>query len=291
MRCFHRPRISKSSCICAGRIDTTCLSRFTEPVNFKFSLVILLGFAGCFGSGVSGCVSAREEKINRANLHLEMGNALFERGSYHQALAEYLKSDAMYEANPQLHNNLGLTFFMQNRLDLAKKHLNRALELDAHLTDARNNLARVQIAEKDFAAAEASMKSVFEDMTYSHPERAYFTQGLLNFENARYGKAREAFFKSLQLDRGNCFTATYYARSMLELKALDEAAEAFDRAAGLCVKMQNDEAHYYGAVTQFRLGFKDKAITRFEELLKLYPEGKFRGKSRAMIDLIKKDYQ
>ncbi len=238
-----------------------------------------------------GCTSAQEERQEKAALHSQMGSALYERGIYHQALAEYLRAEKLDESNSELHNNLGLTYFMLKQFELAEKHLRMAIGLTPNNSDAKVNLARVLVSQKKFGQAQELLNQVFADLIYPMPQKVHFTQGLLHFENKRYGLARESFYKSLQMDRGNCYTATYYGRSLFELKSFQEATDALDRATGICVKIQRDEAQYYAAISRYRMGQKKLAIEKFEELLKLYPEGQFREKSRAMADLIKKEYK
>jgi outer membrane protein assembly factor BamD (BamD/ComL family) len=67
------------------------------------------------------------------------------------------------------------------------------------------------------------------------------------------------------------------------------ASEQFDKATQFCKREQVDDAHFYGAIAYYRTGNKQKALARFEELIKIFPEGKHRLKASEMIQLIQKE--
>jgi type IV pilus assembly protein PilF len=75
---------------------------------------------------------------------------------------------------------------------------------------------------------------------------------------------------------------------LYEQKDFKKAAEQLDRAAGFCLKDQFDEAIYYGALSHYQVGAKSQAEARLEELLNLYPNGKYGSKAKSMLDLMRK---
>jgi tetratricopeptide (TPR) repeat protein len=238
----------------------------------------------CF---VLGCATA--EKKERAQLHLKIGLSHYENRNYPLALQEFLNAEKLDPENPAVLNNLGLTYFMRERYDLAESNIRKAIELAPNFTDARNNLARVLIEKGKYTEAQKELKIVLDDLTYTGQERAYLNLGLSYFNQGEYLQAREAFLKSVNIQRESCTANTYLGRSHFELKNYAKAAEILDNAIGFCSKSAYDEPHYYSALTYYRLGQPEKSMARFEEILRLYPNGQYRDKSRAMLDLIKKE--
>jgi type IV pilus assembly protein PilF len=235
------------------------------------------------------CVTA--EKKERAQLHQRIGLSYYEAGNYPLALRELKTAYDLDSDNPVILNNLGLTYFMRERLDLAEEYIRRAIKNQADYTDARNNLARVLIELKKYADAEKELHIVLEDLTYTAQDRAYVNLGLVYFNQRQYTKAREAFLKSVNIQRDSCTANTYLGKSHFELQNYSKAAEVLDNAIGFCQRAFYDEPHYYSALTYYRLGETQKSVARFEEIIKLYPNGQYRDKSRAMLDLIKKEIQ
>lgn len=237
---------------------------------------------------LSSCAMFSNDNREKAELHLRVGTSYYEGGNYPQALAELLNAEKLDRTNPVVQNNLGLVYFMRERYDLAVTHLQKAVELKPSYTDARNNLARVLLESGKYTAAEEQLKIVLNDLTYTGMARAWVNMGLLKFSQKKWSEASQAFAKALQESRDNCMANSYYGRSLFEMKQYDRAAENLDRAVGFCQKENFDEPHYYSALAWYRLGDKDRSIARFEEVRKLYPEGKYREKASAMLDLIRK---
>jgi type IV pilus assembly protein PilF len=238
---------------------------------------------------LASCASSSPDKTDRANLHQRIGLSYYETGNYPLALKEFKTAYELDPKNPAILNNLGLVYFHRERYDLAEQHVRKALAMNSEYTDARNNLARILIELKKYDEAEKELKLVIDDLTYTGIDRGYMNLGLLYFNQGEFQKARESFLKTVGLQKESCTANTYLGKSHFELKNYPKAAEILDNAIGFCQTSAYDEPHYYSALTYYRLGETEKSLARFEEILKLYPNGVFRDKSRAMLDLIKKD--
>lgn len=238
-------------------------------------------------SNTTGCASWKQDK-DKGELYLRMGSSLVEEGNYPNALAALLKAQEYDPENPLILNNLGQVYFLRERYELAEKKFRQAISLQSQYTDARNNLARVLIEEGKYQEAEKELHIVLNDLTYPAGDRAYINLGLAKFNQKQYPQAEDAFFKVLKIKSDDCVGSTYYGRSILEQKDYARAAEALDRAIGFCQKNLYDEPHYFSALAYYRLGDRAKSMARFEELIKYYPDGKYREKAKGMLELIRK---
>lgn len=247
-------------------------------ILLTFSLFIITACAGFGGPKDS----------EKAELYLRMGSTQFENGNYPAALGDLLKAEELDPSNPAVHNNLGLVYFMRQRFDLSEKHLRKAISLNDKYSEARNNLARVLIEENKFKEAEKEVRIVIDDLTYPAIDKAYINLGLIQFNQKKYNEAKDSFLNAINLVRDSCIANTYYGRSFFEMKDYAKAAPALDTAIGFCQRALFDEPHYYSALTYYRIGNKEKSMARFSEIVKLYPEGKYREKSKAMLDMLRK---
>ncbi|HEY8271737.1 MAG TPA: tetratricopeptide repeat protein [Pseudobdellovibrionaceae bacterium] len=236
----------------------------------------------------AACASEKFKDSEKAELFLRMGSSQFENGNYPAALNDLLKAEELDPKNPAVQNNLGLVYFMRQRYDLSEKHIRRALSLNNKYTEARNNLSRVLIEEGKFSEAEKELRLVIDDLTYPSVDKAYINLGLAQFNQKNYTQAKESFLHAINFSRNNCVANAYYGRSFFELKDYSSASGALDTAIGFCQRSLYDEPHYYSALTYYRLGNKEKAMARFTEIVNLYPEGKYREKSRAMLEMLRK---
>jgi len=230
----------------------------------------------------------REENAEKAALYLKIGASQIENGNHPAALSALLKAEELDKTNPVIQNTLGITYFSRQKNELAEKHFRQALALNDKYSEARNNLSRVLVQQGRHQEAEKEVRIVLEDLTYTSAEKAYINLGLSQFNRKLYADAAESFLRSIKISRDNCVANSYYGRSIFELKNYERASTALDNAIGFCQKSLYDEPHYYSALTYYRLGQKEKSIARFEELIKIYPEGQYREKAKAMLALIRK---
>jgi type IV pilus assembly protein PilF len=234
------------------------------------------------------CSSFRKEDQELSLLHLQSGTALLNEGNYPQALSELLTAESLDPENPTIQNNLGLTYFFRERNDLAESHIRKALKLHPEYTDARNNLSRILIERGKYQEAIQEAQAANNDLTYPNPEKPLINLGLAQFKLRQFEISKKTFQKAVEIQRDNCLAQSYYGRSLFELRDYRRAAEALDRAVGFCQRSQFDEPHYYSALSYFELGLNEKAEARFEELLKLYPQGKYVDKAKSMLDTIQR---
>ncbi|WP_413582973.1 tetratricopeptide repeat protein [Bdellovibrio sp. HCB288] len=237
-----------------------------------------------------GCASWNQDK-EKAALYLRMGNAFIEETNYPNAIVALLKAQELDPNEPTIQNSLGQAYFLRERYDLAEKQFRKAIAMNPQYSDARNNLARTLIEVGKFAEADKELTLVLNDLTYGGFAKAYTNLGLSKFHQKQYSAAQDAFLKVLNSTADDCWANTYYGRAFFEQKKYSQAAEALDRAIGFCQKNLIDDPHYYSALAYFRLGDKSKSIARFEEIIRYYPNGQYREKSKSMLELIRKGQQ
>lgn len=224
----------------------------------------------------------------RASLRMQLGVAHLEKDNLPLALKELLVAEELDAENPLIHSNLGLVYFLRKKFDLSVKHYIKAIELQPNFTEAKNNLARVYIEIKQYIKAESLLKIVLEDLTYTNQPSAYMNYGLIRFNQKNFSDAKSYFRKVIESDREYCYAHVYLGRSYLELGQNQDAADQLERATALCLPIKMDEAHYFSAIAHYRLGQKGKALIRFQEVTRLFPDGADVNSAKQMIQLIQR---
>ncbi len=237
-----------------------------------------------------GCSTGEQSNKQRsAELKMEIGISHLQRNNLPLALKELLGALELDPKNPSIHNNLGIVYFLREKYDLSVKFFTEAVRLSPQFTEAKNNLARVYIEQKQYNKASHLLDEVLADLTYTNAASADFNYALLYFNQNKFEQAKIYLTKILTENREDCMTQVYYARTLLETNHIKLAAEQLDKASQFCILQKVDDAHFYGAIAYYRSGNKQKALARFEELVKLFPDGKHRLKSADMIRLIQKE--
>jgi type IV pilus assembly protein PilF len=237
---------------------------------------------------LTSCLSPSKSKQS-AVYKVEIANSFMNGKNYPAALKELLSAEQDDPKNAQVQEYLGHVYLARERVELAEKHYLNALELDPNFTDVRNSLARLYIDTGRLNKSEEFLKVAMNDLTYIPYHRTLANYGVLEFKRKNFSKAAEYFKKSLEKDRENCDTNIYLGRSFLEGKDLEFAIQQFERSISFCSQINSDAAHYYSAISLYRKNEVARAQTRFEELIKLYPEGFHSEKARKMLSLIKSE--
>ena len=228
------------------------------------------------------------EQQETAELHMQIAISYIQKDNLPTALKELLIAEDLAPSNAAVQSNLGLVYFLRDRYELSERHYMNAVKFKPDFTEAKNNLARVYIEYDQLRKAEPLLQESLKDLTFTDFSSVYANYGILEFKRKRYPTAKVYLKKSLETDRENCMSHVYLGRANLELNELSLASDEFEKGVAFCSPLGIDEAHYYAALAFFRNNQKDRAMVRFEELIKLFPNGKNNEKAKKMLSLIKK---
>lgn len=232
--------------------------------------------------------SSSSMKKETAAYRLQISQSLIKGGNYPEAYRELQTALDDDPQNPYINSSLGQVCFLRERYELSEKYYVEALRLKPDFTDVKNSLASLYLETNRLSKAEALIKEAAEDLSYPAYQRTFSNYGILEFKKKNYAQAAVYFKKSLQKDRENCNTLTYLGRALTENGELAEALPQLDKAMTFCSQADSDEGHFYSAIALYRNNQPDLALARFEEVIKLFPDGKNVEKSRKMIEFIRK---
>ena len=248
----------------------------------------LLLFLPLFAFGLSTVTSCgtSHEKSKTAGSHFRLGASLIQKQQLEKGLNHLLISKKLDPSNPNTHNQVGVAYYLMGEYEHAILSFRDAISRKESYSEARNNLGRVLIDVKDFSGARIQLQKAASDLTYPHKDKVWLNFGLSYFFEFQYKKSLNFFLKSIATNRRNCLAHAYYGRALVELEDFSKSAPALDKAIYQCRNRGFDEPHYYSAISLFRLGKKNLAISRLQEALKLYPKGPYRAKNLEMLELL-----
>lgn len=235
---------------------------------------------------LSACTSATKQDRERAALHMQIGTGFLSKGQYPQAMSELLRAEQLDPSNALVKNNLGIAFYVRGRHKQAEGKFREAIKIQSNFTDAKNNLARTLIDQNKLPEAIRLLHEIEGDLTYQSPEKTFSNLGMAYFEHGEYKKAEEYLARSMELRRQSCTTASYYGRTLFEMKRVKQSAEVLDQAIEFCRPTKFEDPLYFSAMSYFSLGEKEKSRARLEELLKDYPKSKYVAKAKGMLELL-----
>lgn len=259
-------------------------------LNFRFSQSAAAAFCLLLCALiVGGCASTTKSK-DEAALHARIGTALLQQGHYPDALRELLLAKKLDPKSASTENNLGLVYFMREKYNTSAEHIEHAVALDPAYSEARNNLGRVLIELGRYDEAISQLHKVLNDLTYADPAKAMVNLGLAYFRKGDYAQAKATFSKAIETNRENCLAQTLYGRSLFEMAQFALAAQSLDNASIICQAKNGpgfDEPQYYSGLAYYKLGRTSAAVSRMEDVMKLYPDGHYAKKAENLLKLMK----
>jgi Tfp pilus assembly protein PilF len=244
----------------------------------RFVLPLILGLV------FSGCGTFDSSAKETAQLELQVGTSQLQSGAYPQALATLMKAASDDPDNPVIQNNLGLAYFVREHYAEAETHLRRAIKLQENYSDAHNNLGRTLIELGNYNQAITELEIASRDLTYPTPEKPLLNLGMAYFRLKKYDTAISYLTKTLNIQRDNCLAHSYYGRCLFEMNTFAKASQELDRAASFCQRTMYDEPLYYSALSYYQLGQRDIATARLDNLIRLYPNGKYLDRAKSMLE-------
>ncbi len=237
---------------------------------------------------LAACGSFSSSDKEAAQLQLQVGTSQLQAGAYPQALSALLRAESLDPDNAVIQNNLGLAYYVRDHFSDAEKHLKKSVKLLPEYTDAHNNLGRTLIELGNFPEALQELETAEKDLTYPTPEKPLLNLGIAYFKMRKFDTAESYLSRAIDLQRDNCLAQSYLGRSYFEQKTFSKATVALDRATSFCQKSQFDEPLYYASISYYQQGQRDLAVGRMEDLLKLYPNGKYRDRAKAMLEVMRR---
>jgi tetratricopeptide (TPR) repeat protein len=112
-------------------------------------------------------ISASDLRVpENASKEFDKATQLIAKEQWQKAIERLNKALALYPAYAQAYNNLGVIYARLGDSDNERAALQKAIEVDSHFAPAFVNLARMEMKEHSFIAAESHLKQA----TAAHPE-------------------------------------------------------------------------------------------------------------------------
>lgn len=238
----------------------------------------LIGLFALIVVFLSGCVTEVEgtrrpdpdpsqaltERVSLARQYIGAGD--WENAKRNLDIAQSIDDD-----NAEVHEAFALVYQSTGEYELAERSFKRALRADPSLSRARNNYAAFLFARGRFEEAAKEFEKVTEDSLYTARPLAFVNLGNSLLQLGDREGAREAFGRTLAMDRRNPYALLEMAS--LTLDAGDpETANRYYGAYRTVVPQQPPRGLLLGFRIANELGDRDAASSYELALRNLYPQ-------------------
>ena len=202
-----------------------------------------------------------------AQLHNNMGYALWRLGRLAEARASYDRALALDPRNAEAHNNLGNLMIDLGRIEDARASFERAIAVRPDYANAHCNLANALNALKLHGAALESAERALR-LQPGHGG-ALCNKGMALHALHRFDQAQEAFERAVALDGAPAAAHGGYGNLLLDLGQSDKALASYQRA--LRIDPRNADSHYNLARAFLALKRTAEALESYDRALAINP--------------------
>jgi tetratricopeptide (TPR) repeat protein len=211
---------------------------------------------------------ALQIKPDCVDAHINLGTALLQKGNVAEAIAHYQKALQIKPDSPEAHNNLGNALLKIGNVDEAIAPFQRALQIKPDFAEAHNNLgiALLQKGKVDEAIVH------YQKALQIKPD---FAEAHNNLGNAlvQKGSVDEAiahYQKALQINPGYAEAHNNLGNALLQKGKVAEAIVHYQKA--LQINPDYAEAHLNLANALLKKGRVAEAITHLQKTLQIKPD-------------------
>jgi tetratricopeptide (TPR) repeat protein/serine/threonine protein kinase len=238
------------------------------PAAPHFDLGLALWQKGRFDEALAEYREAVRIKPDYAEARLALGNALKDTGRTDDALAEYRAVLRLRPDHAEAHYDLGSTLRTQGRLDDALAELRQAVRLKPDYAEAHCNLGVVlrDLGRLDDAIVE------YREATRLNKDlpEAHFDLGQALGRKRRLDEAIAEYREVIRIKPDHVEAHGNLGCALKEKGRLDDALAELRQA--LRIKPDYAEAHYNLGCALREKGRLDEALAEFREALRLRPE-------------------
>jgi type IV pilus assembly protein PilF len=243
---------------------------FTRPLL----LSSILGLA-------CACSSTRIANGEKAQHYYGIGVGLLSDNQIPESIAALEQARGLDPENPSIRTHLGLAYMKLEKMPQAETHLTEAVKLNPNYPDAWNNLAAYYIETKKPKEAINAANKALDNALYSTPEKALANLARAELLRKRPQDARDHVEKALRLNPESCGLRVLLSKTHLSLKDHESALSEAQKARRNCPSMEM--AHLWEAFNLYRIGQRQQAKIKYEEIITLFKRSEAAEQSRVAL--------
>jgi tetratricopeptide (TPR) repeat protein len=204
---------------------------------------------------------------DNADAHLNLGNALLQKGNVDEAIAHFQKALQINPRYADAHNNFGNALSQKGNMDEAIAHYQQALQIDPNDADAYNNLGNALFRKGN---ADEAIK-YYQSALQINPglALAHLNLGNALFQKGNIDEAITHFQTALQIDPDNADACYNLGNALFQRGNMDEAVACYQSA--LQINPALALAHLNLGNALFQKGSIDEAISHYQAALQINP--------------------
>ena len=246
------------------------------PKQSKFLLITSFLFL------LSGCVTTSDSKLSRnadpdlaITRYVELGFEYIKREDFSRARKHLERALEIDEDNPAANSAIGLIYSRQGEFELAENAFKKALSVDSTYTRGRTYYAALLFSQSRFDDALEQFMRAAEDTTYTARSQIYTNIALCYVRLGNNRQAEFAYERSLQIDRFNAGSLAGITEVLISGNDYQRAQYYYNRLVSQIAKQalsHSAQTLWQGVRIALHFDAKDQASSLAALLKEQYPD-------------------
>jgi type IV pilus assembly protein PilF len=252
-----------------------------KPLRNKNIALIFISFTVI----LSGCAEDKALKKRQSVAKQDLGKSFLARGDYTAGLNQLLKAEELDPENPEIQYNLALGYRFMNLHSKSIAHFKKAIALKPDYSEAYNDLGCTYLILSKWNLAITSFQKALKNPLYATPHFAHNNLGQAYYKKGDFTKAVESYLTAIKYQPS--FSRSFHNLGITyeAMNEWDKAIDAYKESIRYAPK--DPRSHFYLGKLYLKRNKPSLAIKKFEETIQLDKNNIYTTEAKHLLETIK----
>jgi len=252
-------------------------------ITFKKTGIILIFIS--LAIIMTGCAEDKALKKRQSLAKQDLGKIFLGQENFTAGLNELLKAEELDPENPEIQYNLAIAYRFMDLHANSIAHFKKAIELRQNFSEAYNDLGNTYLILSKWDLAIKCFEKALENTLYPTPHFAYNNLGQAYYNKGEYKKAVESYLKAIKYQPSFSMAFHYLGITYEAMNEWDKAIGAYKESIQYAPK--DPRSHFYLGKLYLKLEKPSLAIKKFQATIRLDKTNTFTPEAKNLLGKIK----
>jgi type IV pilus assembly protein PilF len=234
---------------------------------------------------LTGCAEDKALTKRQSLAKQNLGKSFLAQGDFTAGLNELLKAAELDPENPEIQYNLALGYRFMDVHSEAIIHFKKAIELRENFSEAYNDLGYTYLILSKWDLAITCFEKALGNTLYATPHFAQNNMGYAYYKKGEYNKAVESYLKAIKYQPS--FSRAFHNLGITyeAMNEWDKAVGAYKESIRYAPK--DPRSHFYLGKLYLKRNKPSLAIEKFEESIRLDKNNIYTPEAKHLLETIK----
>ena len=252
-----------------------------KPLRNTSIAIIFISFAVI----LTGCAEDKALTKRKSLAKQNLGKSFLAQGNFTAGLNELLKAAQLDPENPEIQYNLALGYRFMDVHSKAITHFKKAIELRENFSEAYNDLGYTYLILSKWDLAITCFEKALGNTLYTTPHFAHNNMGYAYYKKGGYKRAVESYREAIKYQPS--FSRAFHNLGITyeAMNEWDKAIGAYKESIRYAPK--DPRSHFFLGKLYLKRNKPSLAIKKFEESIRLDKNNIYTTEAKHLLETIK----